>query len=257
MSKLLYAKKKETSYENFIAWCPDCDYKNIYNRITDLKTTEAIGFMKVKCLNDICGKEFNINGDSINPAFQMLVFDCCDLKQEKRYSYCILNLAQAFEVFFSLYFRVELLYKPFSIEHKKGKDSLNHMNELSKQLYEKIKTYPFVKLRNIFLNRLLINQPTKSLDDAEKIIKDLNSLTTTPSDIMIGNIQDAHLSELLINLKNTKICELRNNVVHKLAYRPSIGEVDAAIKETRSILFPLASCLGMKIDDINWYMSHA
>lgn len=257
MNKLLYAKKKETTYENVIAWCPYCNYKNIFNRITDLKTTEAIGFMKVICLNDVCGKEYNINGDSISPAFQMIVFDCYDLKQQKRYSYCLLNLAQAFEVFFSLYLRVELLYKPFSIEHKKGKDSLNHMNELSKQLYKKIKTYTFVKLRNIFLNRVLINQPAKSLDEAEKIIKDINSLTTMPSDIIIGNIQDAYLSVLLINLKNTKICELRNKVVHKLAYRPSIEEVDAAIEETISILFPLATCLEMKIDDINWYMSHA
>ncbi len=256
MSKVLYAKMKETSYENFIAWCPYCAYKNIFNRITDLKTTEAIGFMKVRCLNSVCDKEFNINGDSINPAFQMLVTDCYDLKQEKKYSYCILNLAQAFEVFFSLYLRVELLYKPFSIEHKDGKEKLEYMNELSKQLYKKIKPYTFVKLRNIFLNRVLINQPLKSLDEAEKVIKDLNSLTTTPSDTKIKSIPDARLSELLINLTNTKICELRNKVVHKLAYRPSVEDVDKAIEETRSILFPLASRLGIKIDDINWYMSH-
>lgn len=257
MSKLLYAKKKETSYENFTAWCPYCTYKNIFNRITDLKTTEAIGFMKVKCLNDVCGKEYNINGDSISPAFKMIVFDCYDLKREKRYSSCILNLAQAFEVFFSLYLRVELLYKPFSIEHKKGENNLNRMNELSKQLYKEIETYAFVKLRTIFLNLVLNNKPAKSLYEAGKIIKNINSLTTTPSDIMIGNIQDAHLSVLLINLKNTKICELRNKVVHKLAYRPSIEEVDAAIEETRSILFSLATCLEMEIDDINWYMSRA
>ncbi len=257
MSNILYAKDKSTSYENFIAWCPYCGYKNIYNRITDLKTTEAIGFRRVKCLSNDCGKDFNINGDSINPAFQMLVFDSYDLKQEKKYSYCILNLTQAFEVFFSFYLRVELLYKPFSIEYKEEKYNLDYMNELSKQLYEKIKLYTFIKLRGIFLNQVLNNQPVRSLNEAGEIIQNLNSFISTPTDSIIGNIKDTYLSELLINLKNTKICELRNNVIHKLAYRPSLEEVDKAIEETRGILFPLASRLEMKTDDINWYMSHS
>ena len=257
MNDLLYATKKETSYENFIAWCPYCEFRNIFNRVSDLKTVEAVGFMKVKCLNEVCGKEFNINGDSINPAFQMLVFDCYDLKQDKRYSYCILNLAQSFEVFFSLYLRVELLYKPFCNELKREIDSLNCMNELNKLLYKKIKNYAFIKLRDIFLNRVIVNRPVKSLDEAEEIINTLDFLTTAPSNSEIENIPNAQLSKLLINLKNIKVFELRNKVVHKSAYRPSIEEVEASIEETRNTLFPLAHSLGIQTDDINWYMSHA
>ncbi len=252
----LYVTKKKMNYENFVAWCPYCDFKNIFNRVTDLRTTEPIAFMKVKCLNDSCGKKFNINGDLVSPAFQMLVIDCYDLKKEKRYSYCILNLAQAFEVFFSLYLRVELLYKPFCINRKRREVEvcLNRMNELEKLLYKKIKSYTFSRLRNIFINRVLCNESIDSLNYSEPIINKLDLFKDVPSDEKIESVQNTRLSKLLIDLKNTKIGELRNHVVHKSAYRPSVEEVDKSIEETRSILFSLANCLGIKTDDINWYM---
>jgi hypothetical protein len=48
--------------------------------------------------------------------------------------------------------------------------------------------------------------------------------------------------------------ELRNQVVHKNAYRPSREEVEAATEETRGILFPLARYLSIDYDDIHWYI---
>jgi hypothetical protein len=114
MTEIPYATEKECTYENFIARCPLCGFRNIFNRVTDLQDTEPIRFREVVCLNDRCKQKFNINGDLVSPAFRMLVFDCYPLKEEKKYSYCILNLAQAYEVFFSLYLRVELLFRPFS-----------------------------------------------------------------------------------------------------------------------------------------------
>src|SRR5690349_9162011 len=105
MTDVPYATKKETYYETFEAECPACGHWNIFNRVSDFKTVEPIAFKTVICLD--CQNDFNINGDQINSAYEMLIFDCYKLKSIKRYSYCILNLAQAYEVFFSQYLRVE------------------------------------------------------------------------------------------------------------------------------------------------------
>ncbi len=68
----------------------------------------------VYCSDTRCSKPFHISGDLVSAAYEMLIFDCYDLKEEKKYGYCIRNLAQAWESFFSLYLRVSLLYRPFA-----------------------------------------------------------------------------------------------------------------------------------------------
>lgn len=254
MEQILYARETEKSYENFKATCPHCNHRNIYNRITDLKTTEAIDYAEVACFNETCNKSFAINGDLISPAFQMLIYDCYELKSQKHYAYCILNLAQAFEVFFSLYLQVQLIYKPLAIEEKTQSVDNIRLNELAKQLYDSIKNYAFIKLRNIFLNLLIENKTPITLDEAEKLILTLDSLTNIPSDQDLQKISDTRLLGLLQALKNSTIHEIRNRVVHKRAYRPTLDEVDSAIKETGDILFLLAHYLEIDSDDINHYV---
>ena len=254
MDQILYAKKTEPSYENFVAYCPYCEFRNVYNRVTDLKTTEAIHFRTVSCLNKQCTKSFNINGDLINPAFQMLIYDCDELKLQKHYSYCILNLAQSFEVFFSLYLQVKLLYKPLAIIEQTQHVSNERLNDLAKRLYDSIKKYSFIRLRNIFLNFIIENKISLTFDDTEKFISRLETLTKNPSNESIQRISDIDLSKLLQELKDSKVYELRNKVVHQAAYRPTLDEVDSAIKETGDILFLLAHHLKIDSDDINHYL---
>lgn len=74
-----------------------------------------------------------------------------------------------------------------------------------------------------------------------------------PKDAAIESLGDAKLVPLLKALKATAIHTLRNRVVHKQAYRPTREEVEGALEETRSILFPLTSHLQLH-DEINWYM---
>ncbi len=73
------------------------------------------------------------------------------------------------------------------------------------------------------------------------------------SDAAIESHSDVKLVSLLSALKRTNIHILRNQIVHKRAYRPTREQVDAALEETRSILFPLTSRLKL-YDEINWYM---
>ncbi len=251
MPDIPYATETETSYENFVAICPICGFRNIFNRVSDLKEVEPIAFKQVAC--EDCGKPFNINNDSINAAYEMLVYDCYNLMKEKHYCYCILNLAQAYEVFFSHYLRVELLYKPYWRSEDRNLDQLNRVSNL---LFETIKNYTFAPLRSICINWVLSSRTVATLDESESLLNELNDLVGEPPDEKIADLKDKPLSELLLSLKKTKIGELRNQVVHKIAYRPTVEKVEASLEETRSILFPLASHLKVQAEDINSYVQH-
>ena len=116
MNAIPVAERKRTSYENFAAECPWCRRENIFNRASDLKTFEPIAGRDVSCLSAACGKPFRILGDSVNSPHEMLIFDCYELLDRKHYMNAVLSLAQAYETFFSLFFRVELLYKPLGAD---------------------------------------------------------------------------------------------------------------------------------------------
>lgn len=248
--KIPYAMEKTTTYENFIAVCPVCGYRNIYNRVSDLRTETPIAFRQVECLNEECRKPFNINGDQMDSAFSMLIFDCYELRKAKHYCYCILNLSQAFEVFVSHYLHVELLYKPF---WREGRHDLERFNQLAEDLYKTVRRFTFAQLRGIFLNHALESRKFRSLDDSEDAIRKIPELTMTPPDSRFKTVGNAQLRDLLLRLKQTKINELRNRVVHKHAYRPNREEVDRAIEETRAILLPLAQLLRINAVGIDGY----
>jgi len=254
MNAIPQGKDMKGTYENFIARCPWCGQENIFNRASDLNGFAPISHREVSCLFSDCSKPFSLSGDSINSAYEMIIFDCYELLQRKHYAYCILNLAQAFEVFFSQYLRVELLYKPFAVESDKDIDFLN---ELMGLLYRKTERLSFDLMKNLFLSRVLdVGQP-KSLREAESIMNQFPDKPSCPSDEAIstaGVSIGVRITELLLRLKSCKVPQKRNQVVHKRAYRPTLAEVNDSLKETREILFPLARALDVHIDEVNWYM---
>lgn len=245
-----YAKEKQFTYENIIAKCPICGNNNIYNRKTDLKSVEPIALMQVNCFNKKCKSPFYINGDSINSAHEMLIFDCEGFKKEKKYSYCITNLSQAFEVFFSLYLRVYLIYRPYKEIYR----DLDTLKLLETMLFNNIKGFGYTKLCNIFINSILTDHKITSVDDAKNLIDNLKKLSKQVDDSLILSYKDPSISNLLMHLNKSKVDELRNKVVHQHAYRPNIQEVEEAIDETRSILFPLGLRLGIIGDDFSSYL---
>lgn len=250
MDNIPVARNKHATYENFIAECPWCKKENIFNRASDLRTFEPIAGRDVLCQSENCRKAFRITGDSVNCAHEMLIFDCYELLDRKHYMNCILSLAQAYEVFFSLFLRVELLYKPFAANPNQD---LVDLNRLSNALQEKIKDHTFVRMRALFLQHFVARCSPKNLAEAKEQIDALLDHPREPGDSTIEGLRDAKLVPLLKALKSTNINTLRNHVVHKHAYRPSRDEAEAALEETRSILFPLTSHLQLH-DDINWYM---
>lgn len=249
MSDILVASKTRTSYENFVAECPWCNKENIFNRASDLRTFKPIEGRDVSCQSTNCRKPFRIAGDEINNPHEMLIFDCYELLAQKHYMNCILSLAQAYEVFFSLFLRVELVYKPFgALPGQKVSD----LNRLSEKLQNKIKKHTFTDMRALFLKHMVNGSPPKNLTEAAAVVAKFPKHPQTPNDADIESLSDAKLVRLLKALRTTNIHTLRNCVVHKRAYRPTGDEVDAALKKTRSILFPLTRHLQLH-DDVNWY----
>lgn len=250
MSDIPIAKNRSTSYENVVAVCPSCGENSIFNRASDLHTFEPIAGRNVACLRADCRKPFRIVSDSVNGAHEMLIFDCYELIERKHYMNCILSLAQAYEVFFSLFFRVELLYRPFGSDPDQ---KIADLNRLSEALQKKIEKHTFAPMRALFLSHIVAGPLPKTLAEASGLVGALPNRPGDPKDAAIESLGDAKLASLLKALKGTNIHTQRNQIVHKRAYRPTRVEVDAALEETRSILFPLTSRLQL-YDEINWYM---
>ena len=248
MNAIPDAECMRPSYENFVAECPWCRRESIFNRASDLKTFELIAGRDVSCLNAACGKLFRILGDSVNSPHEMLIFDCYELLDRKHYMNAVLSLAQAYETFFSLFFRVELLYKPFGAD-----PDLDRLNKLEEALQKKIKDHAFHSMRSLFLQHLVSRPAAGSLTDAAAVIAGLpDDQPGDPKDVAIDSVGDLKLIPLLKSLKATRINTLRNQVVHKRAYRPKREEVESALQEARSILFPLTAHLQLH-DEIDWY----
>ena len=152
------------SYENLIVDCPWCDYECIFNRASDIGTFQPIAGRDVQCPNDICGKLFRIISDSVNERHEMLVTECYQLLERKQYMYTILNLATAYEMFFGLFLRVNLLYKPYAVDANSGvSGSLDKVNDLSVKLHSKIKRLTFPRMRNLFLSEVTCATPVTDL----------------------------------------------------------------------------------------------
>jgi hypothetical protein len=250
MNNIPNARNKRTSYENFVAECPWCGKECIFNRASDLCTFEPITGRDVSCQSVDCGKLFRIGGDSANNPHEMLIFDCYELIGRKHYMNSILSLAQAYEVFFNLYFRVELLYKPYFADDD---HELSELNRISKVLTDKIKDHTFTRMRALFLQFIVARKSPKNLAESETLAAGFPDRPGDPSDAAIESLGDTTLVMLLKKLKATTIHMRRNDIVHKQAYRPTREDVELALEETRSILFPLTHRLQL-YDDINWYM---
>ena len=229
-----YSKETKPTFENFKAVCPhkNCDYENIFNRASDLKTLKFISFKEVTC--ESCGEPFRIKGDYASNIYQYLIDDCYELIKEKKYMYVILNCSQSFEAFFSLAIRCKYLYKLF----QKKSITFDKLNNLDGDLSDSISDLGFNKLRNLFL-RSNFKKNLSSYSDIKNAIDSLNEkkYQETPSDDRIREMTEQDLSEILIEIKEVEINTLRNDIVHQSAYRPTLKKAKKCLKKTRKLIF--------------------
>jgi len=108
-------------------------------------------------------------------------------------------------------------------------------------------------MRALFLQHIVAGRSPQGLNEAATLVAGLSDKPGDPKDSAIEALGDAALVPLLMALKRAAINNLRNRVVHKQAYRPRREDVETALQETRSIVFPLTARLKL-YDEINWYM---
>jgi hypothetical protein len=108
-------------------------------------------------------------------------------------------------------------------------------------------------MRALFRRQLVSGVSPKSFGGAEAVIAAVEDRPKEPADTELESLPDKQLVALLKAVKETTINRLRNQVVHKRAYRPTRDEAEAALQESRAVLFPLSQRLRL-YDDINWYV---
>lgn len=234
------------TYENFIAECPSCGATNTFNRASDLHTLRPIDFHQVTCQR--CNQPFSISGDCVNVAHEMLLFDCHAFIERKQYMQCVLTVAQAYEVFFSHFLYVQLLFRAFAKDENRDMPRLNGLIQL---LYRRIKGLPFEPMRRLVLRMIVDAVAPPSLADAERVvlniprkIRDIHPVVRAE----IDDMNDRRLRTLLLKLLHADPNVLRNRVVHKDAYRPTEAETRRVHREAREILFGLTGRLQCRFD---------
>ncbi len=240
---MLYARETKTSHENFEARCPACDTWLVYNRASDLDGATKIDFRRVTCTS--CTTEFAINGDNADATYAVLLIDVFDLIAQRQYARAILTIAQSYEAFF-LHTLCELLALKLLVKHRHT-TRLDAANDLLRDLHTITATWTYRPMRNAFIN-LALNGAPQTIGEARGFLTCLPLLTADPADETLNAHHDAHLADLLLQLKRATIDELRNQVAHKHAYRPTAAQTTDAFNEARSLIWPLAQHLDVRFD---------
>lgn len=83
--------------------------------------------------------------------------------------------------------------------------------------------------------------PIKSYDEALNYLNSFDA--NTPSDTQINILPNTDLKKLLLALKKIKINEIRNDVAHKVAYRPKKSTVIGQLSGCQEILYKMRRTL--------------
>jgi len=217
--EIINSQIKIAGYENIYVDCPYCKKENIFNRMSDLKTNRCIVSLNVIC--QFCKKEFHISNDKlIYPKFQSILDELEVIKKQKNYRLYILTLCQGIECFFEQAIMNKILDRNAALRNEEGKIDIKRYNEEQDKLYKKtiydlcqkgskkneFKNATFNDLRIIFLY---------IFDDERK--NDNGNLKKLKEDKREKSFKA---------IEDTKINEIRNKVIHKQAYRPSLEEIE-------------------------------
>jgi len=223
-------------YETVSAVCEHCGSLCVFNRIDDIDEPGPYHGRYVTCY--ICREQFWIYGDIINPAHELLISSAREYFQTRRYMQCVAILGQAWEIFFSLFAYSNYLYRPFfanpELDH-----SAEHFNRLSLQLYNATRKHSFNPLRNVLINTVLnsVHPPTlqESAADISRIRNE--NFGGNPKMADVVKFPDEEVRDLLTQLQQLTIADLRNKVVHQHAYRPRRVEVEKCLKGEIDVLY--------------------
>lgn len=161
------ARIQNPDYETVTAQCDHCDATCVFNRIDDIGKLGPYSGLYVRCFE--CHKQFWINCDIVNPAYQFFIFDSYRHFDQKRYMLCIASLAQAWEIFFSTFAAANYIYRPFFSTEPRNRNAAQ-LNELHGKLRQSIGKFAFSCLRNVLINTMLNQVHPATLQESEAAI---------------------------------------------------------------------------------------
>lgn len=238
-------------YENVAAECPKCAKHNVFNRATDIGHFDPIAHHQVVCENVDCRAPFAICGDRVSAAHELLLQDACDFLKEKRYMQAILSATTAYELFFVYFLRVELLYRPARRNHDGLADAIDWLNATAVLLQQKTAQFSFGTMRELFLRNAVDYPRFATLADAEAHIMAISDHPSKVSREELERLTDEPRRSLLLRVRDTNITKLRNNIIHKTAYRPLLSETYAAVDDAYETVVRLSSYFRLGNDDFH------
>jgi len=211
-------------YERLIVPCHECGRTNIISRSSDLSDTGfAIG-KELPCQNPHCEANVRVSLEAADPDYQLMIWEATRLRGEKRYMLAVAALAQAFEMFFALAVEVMLIHHVANF----GNATEDELTKLAGDVYEATERFTYWKMRNLFISVAVRPRPS-SVSEAAQIIGNISALAKERSDTELSSSGDPRLTELLFRLMALTIGNLRNRVVHKIAYRPRVQELNESL----------------------------
>jgi len=223
----------QSDYETVTAVCERCGARCVFNRIADIGHPGPYAGRSVTCLH--CSKDFWISGDLINPAYDLFISSAREHFEAKRYMVGLASLAQAWELFFSAFVYSNYLYHPYFMTTKSLAADLESFNQLNAQLHHATKNFTFAPLRSVLVTTILKRVHPETLQMSKIAISRISRerFDKDPRDADIDDFPDAATRSLLKGLKQLRIGQLRNKVVHHEAYRPRQEEVEKCREEIK------------------------
>jgi hypothetical protein len=225
----------EPNYETATAKCEHCGSICIFSRVDDLGTVDAVSGKRVECFS--CKQQFWINADVLNEPYEFLIDDAREHFKIKRYMPAIASLGQAWEVFFAHFARGRYVYAPFFAVNRYDRD-VNALNDLGNQLATVIGKFTFAPMRNLLIHTVARDIRPITMTDASTSIDRIKAegFGNDPPGILLTQMVDTAIRELLAQTLALTVGALRNNVIHKGAYRPHRAEVEPCITDEIGVL---------------------
>lgn len=235
----------EPNYETATARCEHCGAMCIFSRVDDLKTVGAVSGERVTC--DVCTQQFWINADVINTPYEFLIDDAREHFRIKRYMPAIASLAQAWEVFFAHFAWGRYVYAPFFATDRRDRD-VKQLNNLSSRLTTATETFTFAPMRNLLIHTVAHDLRPPTMPDAFIAIDRIKTdgFRNDPPATLYPQVADATTRELLEKTAQLAVGRLRNNVIHKHAYRPTRAEVEPCVTDEINVLRRLKRQVGVQ-----------
>jgi hypothetical protein len=202
-----------------------------FNRVSDIGDPGPYDGRYVECLE--CGEKFWIYGDIINPPYELLMGAAGEHYRAKHFMLCVASLAQAWEIFLRTCLFSNYLFRPFYENGHHPILELERFNQLSSQLDKVLEKYTFDLLRHVLTNTVINGVHPQTLEESERAIPRIKNgkFRNTPPSKVVSAIADDQVRDVLLHLQQLQIGQLRNDVVHQVAYRPRQEEADRCYEE--------------------------